>query len=400
MENLWDRIIAESDMLENPLIYREYFSKPIFNEVFVKRILVSSLQESTSSTSSILRAGTRVYLDNISNESFLACLRENLPRDDESIREYFTRMMGKKDFCLIIHHAEYFDDEVAQMAYKFMAPLIEKYGTPQITFECGFIIGNYKNTPFGVHHDTNGRTLHFNIGPCKKMMYTWDREDVWRITGAKRAGYSDPDQILKLTQNSTIYELDDRDLFFLPIHQYHFASTNGFSIDFVITFEKNNSTTVLRKSLASLGNRIVESKEDYYDFNKTLNFSDIDDKWLQQTIREYTLRTQSNLGFVVAPKKKKFDIPPDLYDSEDRIRQFSPYPILLDRKEGYLQIFARGSLISTIDSNEIVEFISDLNSGKNFPLRDVIRLKEQFSSDGSFYKFIQRLYESGSILID
>lgn len=399
MKNFWNNLITESNTLENSYLYKEYFTKPIFDESVVKKILLSSLLESTNSTSSLKRPGTRVYINNNTNDAFLNCLKENLPYHQESIRDYFLRMMGNKDYCVIIHHAEYFDEEVTQFAHRIMAPLLEKYGTPQITFECGFIIGDYKNTPFGVHHDTNGRTIHFNLGPHEKYMYTWDRSEVWEIAGIKKAGYTDPVLISKLLSKATVHKLNDKDLFFLPIHQYHFASTDGFSIDFVITFEKNNLPTIIRKSLAHMNARIVDNEEDYKDSNRELCFSKNDELWLQTVIQEYSLKLQSNLGIVVPPKKRNFDFKDDLFDSNLKISRYNPFPLLLIKKDNYLQVFSRGYIITISDSIEIIKFISGLNDGQIFPLREVKFLKQQFHSEDSFYKFIQKLYESGSVLI-
>jgi len=396
MKSLWNDVLRDSNLLETPLLYKNFFGQPFCEEKLIRDILVERLRDRSESSKKTFR----IFVDNKPEYACLSYLCQNPPREDESLAEYFGKVFGTAEYCVIIHQADRYSEELVKRAHALTAPLAEQYGIPQLIFETGLIMGNYRSTPFAVHHDTNGRTLHLNVGPGEKLMYTWERETIRRVTQTNKSSYTSPEEIAELLPHGTCHTLDPNDFFLLPIHKYHFAATRGFTTDVVVAFEKHSTQSIIRRAVGNISSAIVDMQENFAQARPGGFAIDAPtEEWLQETIEIYSAKIRSNLGFNADPLSKPFPFGDELLALDLPVRLNHPFKIVAVERGDVLHLFLRGKAVIVPNDEDLHWLVDRLNDGETIRGSALSKRGGLLADADRLYALLRKLYEYGGVVI-
>jgi ribosomal protein L16 Arg81 hydroxylase len=305
-----------------------------------------------------------------------------LPTEKDGSLEGYHRRMGAlfPDYCLVCDELLQVSLEKWDVLGTFMQGLYEHVGIPNRFSEIGLYLGNYRQTPFGVHVD-----------PCGVISLP--------VVGTKRFRLWTPDVIKKHPELKYVHEYDrykkysklmvakPGDVTYWPSSYWHIAESDGsFSATWSIgTWVDRPYKDVLVQSLESLMSeklkadlgaksiqfRKLHRKDGFVEglpdiFRRSISmFRELPEKELHDTFLRFWLEQTSKRGFKIAPQ-------PALkarLSRGDRVRGRTNNPIQWAKlASGRLCLAINGVLVETPRSPKTAKLVQSLNTGKTIAL--------------------------------
>ncbi len=401
--NLWDRMIKDSDALEVPTLYKDFFDEPFFTEQDVRDAIMNWGGEDLSFAKSMIR----VFLNGGLSYSQGQAMFKNLPGKEEGISDYFDRLFNKQKYGVFLASIGRYNENITRKVTKMMKPLCEAYGYRNFRYGITLIMGNYGFTPFGIHHDADvGRTLHILSGKGKKELKCWNREEM-----IQRTNLTDRTRYVNIQQHfpyATTHVVGENDLFMLPVQHYHVGYVEDFTMDIVITFRRINAKVQLFEGMNQFYKTLSDQFDDTppsYDPNVPIDHSQLevvkpnlsDPNWYEKGIRERAARLESNLGIEAQPVFNS--LPEGINLKEQTIQVKDPFYLVYEIEGDHLDLYVRSRDIKLFNDPALLSFIQQMNSGEPMKVSDALHLFEKASiEETDALDLIQLLYEYHGII--
>lgn len=164
--------------------------------------------------------GFKFYIDGFKADAddVLQVLPE---KKDKSLEGYHDRMKVLfADYCLVCDELLQVNLKKQHLLTEFTDELYRHVGFPNRFSEMGLYLGNYRQTPFGVHVDSCG-VFSFPVAGKKRFR-------LWTPAFAKK--HPELDRAFsyeKLKKNSTVLEAHPGDMTYWPSSAWHIAESDG-----------------------------------------------------------------------------------------------------------------------------------------------------------------------------
>jgi hypothetical protein len=322
--------------------------------------------------------GYRVYVDDVLLESNdMIPVYDTPPLPGEALEDWVKRAFGDRKFGMIINQGERFSLKLSKKIALKIAPLLEKTGVPTEGIIFTLFIGNYDNTPLGIHKDLPGKSvIHFHLGPGGKTMYTWDTKKYLSLVGEEKHNNKAVDKYIPYANEHPFIE---GDLYFMPENIYHVGRQEGLSIAIACwCYNRSNYQFATRiQELFSeqyLANSNIMLKPDRNELentdglNKTLALFNIPEhlkdlsfeQVMRETYKDLRYSLHSNAGYRTSPFPNS---DPKLFSLTDTIQIEEPYKILYKNFNGKLFVYLRGIKVEMTHFACIETFIDKINAG-------------------------------------
>lgn len=331
-------------------------------------------------------AGFKLYIDG--QIQYDDATLEMLPeKKDKTLQGYNKRMEEVfEDYCLVC-------DELLQVSHKnsanlrsFSETLFAHVGFPNRFSEIGLYLGNYRQTPFGVHVDGCGVFSFPVVG--KKTFRLWSPEFAKKNPSLDRAH-----EYSKFKKNSETMVASAGDMTYWPSSAWHIAESDGsfnatWSLGvWVDRTHKENVETALKPLIkAKLAKGGTETTIAYP--SQTSNQATVlppnylqsisalknitENEWYDTLLKSW-LELSSKNGFKNFPQIKS---QPKL-TLKSKIEIKSSAILWSDLKSETKTIYAfQGNLIEYKPSANLVKLIKDLNAGKVCVVSKYIKEKD------------------------
>ena len=175
------------------------------------------------------RGDARMYVDGRSalpNErrSFLEAVEVG------SATEFVRRvsaLLGGKKIGLLLSDIEIYKGSLAARLQSFVSDMIVRVGIPAGDVESTLFVGNYSETPFGIHNDLDCDVITICIEGRKRML-VWPPE-YFEVEGGRRNRLRQevPNPISEFGSDAIVLEAEPGDLMYWPRNWYHVAQGTG-----------------------------------------------------------------------------------------------------------------------------------------------------------------------------
>jgi hypothetical protein len=299
-----------------------------------------------------------------------------------SFEDFFSSYFGSQDFLIFINFAGKWSEKISTQSAFMCREFVNSNPDYSMSIEHHIIIGRYDTTPFGVHLDDDiDRVLHINLGPSKKRLLLWRKNEYFKKTGSKLHIESQEG----IRDIATIYEFERGQGFLLPAEMYHTGESNDdISISIALAFTKNVPSLVFKNIFDELG-RDAASLSGKYD--ASFNFNSNTELIVRgiNTCDKLRMREScSELASKLALKQKSnmyFVGKQELNYSQLMMNNFfllkDPFTVESFRVKEGCYFFARGHSI-LIRNKDIVSKILTIIDKKQFELN--IQNKEQLGN--------------------
>ncbi len=324
--------------------------------------------------------GYRVFVDDKQLEyNELLKIFDVPPVKGETIEEWSDRVYKGKKFGMIINAGEKFNLELSKFIALKVQPLLDKVGLPREGINFTLFIGNYDNTPLGIHQDSPGENvIHFHLGPQGKTMYTWDKDEYEKLVGEMKFNNKQVDKYIPF---ATEFAFKEGDLYFMPQGEYHVGKNEGLSIALTFWFYNHSkekfasklNTTVLNQFLEKSTDLLKPDKnslDDVSGVDSTLELFDIPEELenlslkdlMKEAYKDLRYSIHSNAGYRTSPIPKEEDM---LFKLDDYIAIEKPYKILYKESlnKEKIHVFVRGIKIELNNFDCIKGFLDEISKG-------------------------------------
>ena len=375
----WKNLIVDSQDLEEPVHYKKPFYNPILDLEEVKSVFIGMSNDSYENTSSLVR----VYINGLDSAEYVQTVSNLPPTLSESLEEWTYRIFKKERFCIIVNSANRWSEALSIKVGGFVTPLLKRFPIPQISVDVTLIVGNYTYTPFGIHlDDPHHRTLHLHLGPGKKYFFLWEK-DVFRSLTGSEDNYYKPEQI---SGHRHIFEVSPQDTFLLPAKYYHVCKTEEFTVGAAITFTKNTKEKLFLEScgnsLKDLAFYIEECSSKKYFIPELIQYQNIAseviakvnlEKWLEQSLKYYIYKKDSNLGFRKSPLECSMPFSHLAQLKRRKVRLCHPYKIFTYPQNEIIHIFVRHNHFTLKNLPVIQSLINFINDYKIIKVSTILQ---------------------------
>lgn len=395
----WDGFLDTTKKMSKTSVFKDCITS---QETALMRVLVLEVLADIAKLRTS-QYGYRVFVDGKQLEhNELMLIFDSPPLKTESIEEWSVRVFGDKKFGMIINSGEKFNLELSKLIALKVQPLLEKVGLPREGINFTLFIGNYDNTPLGIHQDSPGENvIHFHLGPQGKTMYTWDKTEYESLVGEKRSNNKDVDKYIPY---ATEFSFKEGDLYFMPQGEYHVGKNEGLSMALTFWFYNHSKERFANKLNSVVMNQFLEQSKDLLkpdknplddvsgidstlellDFPKHLENLNLKDL-MKEAYKDLRYSIHSNAGYRTSPFSKEEDI---LFNLDDYIEMEKPYKILykdsLDSNK--MDVFVRGIKIELNNFDCIKVFIDEINKGEPIKVRDLLAtLDEEWDDEIGLY---------------
>lgn len=367
----WREIEAGSADFSKPYLMRHGFSSNLFSEADVLEMLRAMAAAPRE------QVNLRVYIDaGLRHDQEIHVLR-NPPGQRETLDEWVRRVFGDARFCIALNNAEKFVDSLTRRCARVYGGYLAEHSMPAGGVDMGIFMGNYRWTPFGIHHDGDGVSiLHFHLGPNNKQLWMWDNEKFHALTGSADAHFAPED----LLGEGIGYRLEPGSVFYMP-SLYHIGENEGFSVDLTFGVSHLSPAEAVNRALGQAGRYLVSSTatgSGYADIldlatrslvNPMLEGVAVDD-WVRDAIIDYDLSLKSNGGFESPPLHAAEE---GLIEDDALFRTVDPFKLhwreLSDKK---LAVFARKNRLVVPLVPELAALFEQLNGGASVSVADLM----------------------------
>jgi Cupin superfamily protein len=385
----------------------------------VEDFFVENLQFYHSHCLNILRnicnegslATFRVWISGVESRDYKQKVTDNPPELDETFAGWSNRIFGYLKFGMIINNVEKYDSDLNAKVLETIQ-IISDNKIPSGGYDMAFFIGNYDQTPLGIHKDLQGgRTIHFHLGPGKKTIYQWDDRTI------EQYAHNLPNEVDfdLLVPQANHFTFKEGDLFFMPENIWHVGRSDGLSMALSCWFNYFNRNQLLddlfkytrerllinnEKTMSSFSNEedIYNSERPVFQFNLFPRHKEAIEAFFTELYDAYRVELLSNGGFITPPKKLSTATTIKL---KSHIKLFQPF--LIFQKEidsSKTSLFVRGRQIIIPNHLKLPNVISDINSGKTFEVKVLVEpLLDVWSEDLALYVVNQLIANQGIVVI-
>lgn len=360
--------------------------------------------------------GYRAYIEGrLLEHNELLKIFDSPPIKDESIEKWSERVFGEQKFGLIINSGEKFNLELSKKIALKVKPLLDKVGFPREGINFTLFIGNYDNTPLGIHKDSPGENvIHFHLGPAGKTMYTWDKDEYEKLVGEMKSNNKDVDKYIPY---ATEFSFEEGDLYFMPQGEYHVGKNKGLSIALTFWFYNHSKERFANKLNDIVINQFLETSKDLLapdrgslddtsGVDSTLDLFDIPEhlsnlsikELMTEAYRDLRYSIHSNAGYRTNPFEKEEDI---IFNVNDYIIVENPYKILYKNTSNNekMDIFVRGVKFELTNFECVKKMIDEINKGVKVKILDLFKiLDDEWEEDIKQY-ILGMIYKHHGIII-
>ncbi|SHI84368.1 hypothetical protein [Aquimarina spongiae] len=417
----WDNFLKSTENLTKPIALNNAFSSKTSSNILDKTLDVfKSYDES---------AVFRVWVNGEKRDDLKDTLMENPPLEDDTLESWTNRFFGKQKFGIIFNHSECWNKDFNVEIYEKLKPLLEKVGYPMMGMDITIFIGNYGWTPLGIHMDYVGESvIHLHLGSAKKEMYLWDKEvyinELGGKLGERRAEF--------YSHKAQKFDIEEGGIFFMPWGMPHIGKTDELSAAVTVWFNRPTKQKLLRTVTDNINSEYVAEKSfvnqhqsyvvdskpvetidyqkdpllDLYpeltkdvkskDFLSKISFLDL----LKMEIKDYQYSLKSSLNFSKSLKSKVAKEHVGM-SKNSSISLDLPYKIEYYHSQisGKLHLFVKGQKLMINYSDDIIEMVRRLNTGKENTISDLLQdLFEEWPEELTF-RLLEILYEKKGLLI-
>ncbi|AUH52923.1 hypothetical protein CXB49_20100 [Chromobacterium sp. ATCC 53434] len=335
----WRDFIDRTDSLSQPIVIRDLF--PAERLDFYTRKVLEVL-----ATVKTTQYGYRAFVDGRQlGPADMEDLFKKVPEDDETLEAWAQRAFDGRNFGIILNNSDKFNEALASDVASSLAPFFAEIGHPRGGVQTTIFIGNYDQTPIGIHQDDRGESvLHFHVGPADKTMYVWDKDEYEALLKDKNWTKKD---VEALKPYARAYSFSAGDLYYMPEGTYHLGEQDGLSIGITIwTYCHTDDLLVQNLHQQMLKQIPVKKTPDFHHDNRPLD----DTSGLDDIVRKYAVTDEckhlnygdllraayqdwrygihSNGGYRNKPMPRADDDKAD-FQPGDLLRLEAPYRILI-----------------------------------------------------------------------
>jgi Cupin superfamily protein len=308
-------------------------------------------------------------------------------KKDKTLQGYHYRMEEMfEDYCLVCDELLQVSQKHLQKLHAFSDHLFSHVGFPNRFAEIGLYLGNYRQTPFGVHVDGCGVFSFPVVG--KKTFRLWKPEFATKHPALDRAH-----EYSKFKKNSETMIATAGDMTYWPSSAWHIAESDGsFNATWSLgvwvdrTHHQNLEIALnplLKAKLGLLGTQKVTMRKTPSElpsnYLKSISvLKNISENEWHDTLLKSWLELSSKNGFKNFPQNKS---QPKL-SMQSLIELSSSSPILcsnLKSKAHVYYAFQRNA-IEAVKSASLLKLIQDLNTGKACLISDYLKKPHDMKS--------------------
>lgn len=407
----WDNFLEETQMLKKTTIFKDCMDKE--ETTLLRKYILQVLQ--TLAELRTDKYGYRVYVDGkLLDAEAMNEIYDSPPLNNEGVREWTERVFIGKKFGMIINLGEKFNLKLSKNIALKTQPYLKKIGFPRDGVNFSIFIGNYKQTPLGIHKDPPGQdVMHFHLGPGKKTMYTWSKNKYENLIKNNKFKKQD---IKGLTPLSTEYTFKEGDMYFMTEGEYHIGMQEDLSM--AVTFWRyNHSRQILLRNLStSIINQFLQNGEDVLNTDKNpledisgieesldllkipdetanLNFKDL----IRNVYKDSRYCINSNAGYRTNPLPFNKGV---LLNKKDLIQIEEPYRILYKKSisKNKLDVFIRGTKIELNNFDCIKLLIDKINMGKSILVSDLLNILDKEWNEKTGLYILNLFFENHGII--
>jgi len=406
----WDGFLETTQQMSTPCVFKNCITESETTQM--RRYILDILADFSRQRS--IKYGMRLWVDGKQADD-LSSFYDCPPLDGEDIPAWTKRAFGEKKFGIILNRGEKFSKELSRLLAYRLQPLLEKIGMPTEGFLFTIFIGNYDNTPLGIHKDLPGKSvMHFHLGPGSKDMYTWNDADYESRAGATVQGNQD---IAPHLPYATRHHFEEGDIYFMPENRYHVGTQEGLSIGIacwcnnrsnfqfaeqLLFFMRNNflkdSTLMLKADRNDLENLSGLDKTlalfDIPEHLDNLRFKDL----LSVLYKDLRYALYSNAGYRNAPLPNEDKVTLDI---DSVIQLEAPYKLLyyIPAESDKLVLFSRGTRLEMKNLPEIRGMIDLINKGEQISVREILQGFSDAFPRESIYYLLKQIYKYNGIAV-
>jgi hypothetical protein len=418
--NWWDSFLEISNQMKKPAVFNDCITKAETH--FMRQCILEIIN-----TLALLRTtqyGFRVYKESgvVFNRDEMQYIYDNPPFVDEDVIDWWGRVFKDSKVGMIINQGERFNQALSKLMAEKIGPLLQKTGIPTEGIVFTLFMGNYDNTPLGIHLDIPGKNvIHFHLGPGPKTIYTWDDTKAYvEMAGEKSQNNKDYDTYLKYARKN---DFNEGDLFCMPEDTYHVGTQKGFSIgiacwcnnrskmDFAEQLINMMTTNYLKKIenvyLRNPKDNLKPDKnalDDTSFLDKTLAYLEFPIGFenltfggvLKEVYKDFRYSLHSNCGYRTSP----FPIVEDTeFNNSDYLQLQQPYTILYKESlnEEKLNIFVRGIKFELNNFKCIKNLIDEINRGVPVKVSQLMEMLDKDWEDSVKLHILNLLYKNHGI---
>lgn len=380
-ETWWDAFLQTTQRLTTPTVIED--ALPREDTARMRRYVLDIIRD----LALIHREayGIRLWLDG--ELSSLDVIFDNPPTDDDTIESWSARVFGDRKFGIILNRGEKFSEPLSRSVATRLAPLLRANGMPTEGLLFTLFIGDYDNTPLGIHKDLPGKcVIHFHLGPGPKKMFTWNDGVLEDKLGYRPSSLKDVDNHL---DSGVRHQIDEGDLYFMPPNMYHVGRQSGLSVavgcwynnrsefDFALRLVsllrekhiKSSPHMMLADLAVPESDTAIDTVMDLFDLPSPLDqmtFKDV----IRETYRDFRLALFSNAGLRNAPIPRIDEV--DIQALE-AIQANNPYRMHYRRwpDASRMTLYVRGTVIELKHISGLQALIDRINTGEAVPIEEV-----------------------------
>lgn len=358
--------------------------------------------------------GYRVFVDDKQLEyNELLKVFDSPPLQEDTIESWSKRVFEDHKFGMIINAGEKFNLELSKFIALKVQPLLEKVGLPREGINFTLFVGNYDNTPLGIHQDAPGENvIHFHLGPEGKTMYTWDKDEYEKLVGEMKFNNKEVDKYIPY---ATEFAFEEGDLYFMPQGEYHVGKNKGLSMAITFWFYNHSKERFANKLNMTVLNQFMQKSRDLLSPDKnhlddtsgvesTLDLLEIPDSisnlslkdLMREAYKDLRYSIHSNAGYRTSPIPLEEDV---YFEMDEYIELEKPYKILykesLDKEK--LQVYIRGIKIEFNNFDCIKDLLDEINKGEPVQVKDLLNLLDEDWDEEIGLYILEELYKNHGV---
>lgn len=406
----WDYFLEKTDHMTETSVIKDCIDKE--ETTYLKKLITNIIYRLSQLRTN--HYGYRVFIEGRKlDENEMNMIYDHPPLHDESVEDWCTRIFQDKEFGIIINSGERFNDELAGILAQKSLPLFDKVGFPVEGINFTIFIGNYKNTPIGIHQDMPGENvLHYHLGPGNKRMYTWDESTFKELE--KKYNHKEIEKLLPYGEEFTF---EEGDLYFMPQGEYHVGQQESISTALTFWFYNHSKKRIIEKlhtllieqytedrdELLSPDRSPIENTDNIHNILSICNAPDAMMKlsytdMLAEAYKDLRYSISSNSGYRTSPVFKNEDTE---IDKGNIIILNKPFKILY--KESFdhekLHIFIRGTKLEIGNFECIKKLIDEINIGEPLSVKHLLTFKDEGWDDEIGLYILSLIFKNQGIVI-
>lgn len=381
----WGGALADTRRLHVPAVPRVDLASPLLTESDVSATLRAMAR---TPHDAFIVDSLRAFSGQAKQPGIETTILHN-PPPETGFAAWFYTVFPHGNVGLVLNRCERWNSDLGGRVASFLKPLELRFPGKIFEHELSFFIGDYSETPLGIHIDAEVDAFHYVLGPAARRLYAWP-PDVYEA--AKRPRMI-TEELLK-SSSTCVYRIAPHQTFLLPAKRfYHVGANDGFTVSFAVAIFGRTPEEYQR----SVGPRVGFGSEKAgwvppRPVDATLTEYVIDGTAISELDRAY-LRTRSNASLVNPP------IPEVLGASvrlTDRFQRVTPFPIVWVATSGRIEVFARGQAFSVPERNWVRELLRRMNDVAPFGLGALLEL-EGVPNANVVSTFLSRLLDNGAM---